>query len=785
MTQPTMFGAAIPRREDPRLLTGRGRYIEDIGDDDVVHAGIVRSPHAHADIRSIRLDEALASAGVVGGFIGEDLPELWNGSVPPLLPAPLLRPYVHPVIARRTVRHVGEAVAVIVADDRYHLADALDRVRVEYDVRPASADVDQALSPGAPTVFPDWPDNNAGVSRRELGSGSAIDAADAVVQVALRIGRVGGMPIEPRGVVAAVDPLTDTLTVVSATQVPFEVRTAIARILDLPEERVRVMAATDVGGGFGVKGHVYPEEVLLAAVARRLRRTVKWIETRREHFVAAAHERDQRHRARLGMNRNGVIVGLEARFTRDHGAYPTTGDAMTVNTMNHMVAGYRVANYRAAGDNIVTHKTFSAAYRGAGRPEAAFVIERLLDRAARELDMDPADVRRRNLIRPEEMPYTTGLEYRDGFPIVYDRADFHASFDRLLAVFRYEDWRTRQAERATSRLRLGIGLGTFIESTGLGPYEGATVRVDPNGMVFVHVAVPAQGQSHETTLAQICAEQLGVRVEDVTVVAGDTSQIGYSIGTIGSRVAATAGPAVHRAAAEVADRARLVAAERLECAPEDVVLAGGRVSVMGVPDRSIALGDVARMATRNHTLARRGSPGLCAAAFHYAQTVTWGFGAHAAAIEVDIEACTLRVVRYAATHDCGRPINSMVVEGQVHGGIAQGLGAALHEELVYDEQGQLLTATLMDYAVPRADEMPSFESEGVNFPSERNPIGIKGVGEGSIIPPMGVVANAVEDALVDLGVEINEVPITPARLFAALRAAESRGGRRARRTGTS
>jgi carbon-monoxide dehydrogenase large subunit len=582
------------------------------------------------------------------------------------------------------------------------------------------------------------------------------------------------MPLEPRGVVASVDPLTDLLTVISATQVPFEVRTAIATILVLPEERVRVLAATDVGGGFGVKGHVYPEEVLVAAVARRLRRTVKWTETRREHFVAAAHERDQRHRARLGVNLDGTIVGLETRFTRDHGAYPTTGDAMTVNTMNHMVAGYHVPNYRAAGDNIVTHKTFSAAYRGAGRPEAAFVIERLLDRAARRLGIDAADLRRRNLIHATEMPYATGLQYRDGFPIVYDRADFHASFERLLALFAYEEWRHHQAQRASDRRRLGIGLGTFIESTGLGPYEGATVRVDPDGSVFVHVAVPAQGQSHETTLAQVCAAQLGVALEAVTVVGGDTSQVGYSIGTIASRVAATAGPAVHRAAAEVAERARLVAAERLECAPDDLVLARGRVSVAGTPDRGLALGDIARIASRSHLLARRGSPGLCGTAFHYAQTVTWGFGAHAAAVEVDLDTCAVRVIRYAATHDCGRPINPMVVEGQVHGGIVQGLGAALGEELIYDDQGQLLTATLMDYALPRADDVPSFESEGVDFPSARNPIGVKGVGEGSIIPPMAVVANAVEDALADMGVEVTEVPVTPARVFAAIREAERR-----------
>jgi len=769
------FGEAVRRREDMRLLTGQGRFVEDIRAEGCLSLGLVRSPHAHARILAIHREEALHGPGAVSVLTAEDLPELWDRSVPPLLPAPLLLDYPHPVLARGMVRHVGEAVAVVVADDAYRLADALDLVRVDYEPWSASASVDQAMEPGAPRVHESWPGNLAGRSTRDLGSPTAMAGADLVVDCELRIARVAGMPIECRGVIASIDPLTDLLTVVSATQVPFEVRTGIARALGVPEERIRVLPAPDVGGGFGVKGHVYPEEILVAAVARRLGRSVKWIETRREHFVAAAHERDQRHHARLGVSTEGRIVAAETIFTRDHGAYPTTGDAMTVNTMNHLVAGYRVPNVRAAGDNVVTHKTFSAAYRGAGRPEAAFVIERLLDRAARRLRLDPAEIRRRNLVRPDEMPYATGLVYRDGFPIVYDRADFPASFERLLARFGYEAWRARQRNRKGSKRPIGIGLGTFIESTGLGPYEGATVRIDPTGKVFVLVAVPAQGQSHETTLAQICADQLGVPVDDVVVSAGDTSQIGYSIGTIASRVAATAGPAVHRASREVADRARVLAAERLECAPEDVLLSEGRAAVAGAPQRGLSLAELARAGARSHLLAREGAPGLCASAFHYVQTVTWGFGAHAAAVEVDLATCHVKLLSYAATHDCGRPINPAVVEGQVHGGIAQGLGAALTEELVYDEIGQPMVGTLMDYAIPRADQLPFFESEGVDFPSDKNPLGVKGVGEGSIIPPMAVIANAIEDAFPDHGVDVTEVPITAFRVFAALRRAGLNG----------
>jgi aerobic carbon-monoxide dehydrogenase large subunit len=749
-------------------VTGHGRFVEDLTQPGCLSIGIIRSPHAHARLLGVDMRAARGMGGVVAVLSGQDLPELWKGSIPPLLPAPLLRDYVHPSIAVNIVRHVGEAVALVAADDAYRAADAMDAVRIDYEILPASAHVDDALAPGAPVVHESWPDNLAGRSSRDLGSSDVMGRADVVVESDLRVARVAGMPMETRGVLAWLDGPTNTLTVVSATQVPFEVRTAIARVLQIDEEHVRVLAAPDVGGGFGVKGHAYPEEVLVAAAARRLGRPVKWIETRREHLLASAHERDQRHHARLGLTADGTLVGVESTFSRDHGAYPTTGDAMTVNTMNHLVAGYRIPHVRTRGDNVVTHKTFSAAYRGAGRPEAAFVIERLLDRAARTMNLDPAELRRQNLVRADEMPYATGLVYRDGFPIVYDRADFHASFTQLLALFDYPGERRRQtAARAAGTHRLGIGLGTFIESTGLGPYEGATVRVDPAGKVFVLVAVPAQGQSHETTLAQICADRLGVPIDDVVVQAGDTSQLGYSIGTIASRVAATAGPAVHRAAHEVAERARLVAAERLECAPEDIVLEHGRVAVKGAPARGFALAEVARAATRSHTLARRGSPGLCASAFHYAETVTWGFGAHAATVEIDLDTCDIRVVRYAATHDCGRPINPLVVDGQVHGGIAQGLGAALTEELVYDSAGQLHTGTFMEYGIPRADHLPSFASEGVNFPSEKNPLGIKGVGEGSIIPPMAVIANAVEDALADLGVDIVEVPITPFRLFTA------------------
>jgi carbon-monoxide dehydrogenase large subunit len=577
------------------------------------------------------------------------------------------------------------------------------------------------------------------------------------------------VPIEGRAVLAAPDAESGRLTVWSSTQVPFNVRAALAGALGLPEDTIRVVAP-DVGGGFGIKGHVYPEEVLIPAVARRLGRPVKWVETRHEHFLTASGDRDQAHTARLGLTRNGTITGLETAFVRDHGAFPTLGGAMTANTMNHLVGPYRVPNYRARGDNVLTHKAFGAAYRGAGRPEAALVLDRLLDRGARALGMDPAELRRRNLVRREEMPYRTGLTYRDGVPITYDPADYVAAFDALLARLDYAGWRKEQAARRGSARPLGLGVSAYVEGTGIGPFEGADVSVDPSGVVLVDVGVGAQGQAHETTLAQIAATELGVPLERVRVRGGDTDRVGFGMGTIASRVAAVAGPAIARSAREVARKARLVAAEMFECAAADVVVAEGDVWVAGSPSRRVPLGQLARAAVRSKALAEAGGPGLGACVFFYPGSVTWAFGAHAVVVEVDLEACTLAVVRHAVVHDAGRSINPMVVEGQVHGGTAQGLGSALLEEVVHDEQGQLLTGSLMDYALPRAADFPALDVVHVEFPSTVNELGIKGVGESGVISPGAVVAGAVEDALSEYGVEITRVPVTPSRVFEALRA---------------
>jgi carbon-monoxide dehydrogenase large subunit len=597
--------------------------------------------------------------------------------------------------------------------------------------------------------------------------GTGLGQADVTLRERLRHPRLAAVFIEPRGALAHPDPESDGLVLWSSTQSPYRLRDVVAIALGVPAQRVLVRVP-DVGGGFGPKGSVYPEEVLVALAARRLRRSVKWVEARREDFVASGHDREQVHEAHVGFARDGSIVAIDDRFRADVGAYPCEGDGLTLNTVNHLPGPYRVPHYRNLGESLVTNKTQNAAYRAAGRPEAVYVMERLMDIGARRLGLDPAEIRRRNLVRPEEMPYRPGLTYKDGAPIAYDPADFPAAFERALALFDYKRWRERQAARAGTAKRVGIGLACYAQGTGLGPYEGATVRVDPSGKVYVFIGVVAQGQGHATTLAQICAAELGVPVDDVSVVAGDTRLFATGMGTGGSRVTANAGPAVARTARAVRVKAQRVAAELLECAPDDVVIEAGRAHVTGVPDRTIPLGRLAHVAIRSKSLRDTAEPGLHACAFYYPDTVTWAFGTQAAAVEVDVETCVIRLLAYVAVHDPGRAINPMIVEGQLHGGAAQGIGAGLMEELVYDEGGQLLTGSLMDYAIPKADQLPAIEVALLEHASRINDLGIKGVGESGAIPGAAAIANAVEDAVADLGVRVREVPVTPARLFAVL-----------------
>ena len=765
-TNGKVFGLSLKPREHLPLLRGAGRYLDDITRPGMVHLGVVRSPHPHARVIRIDATEARALPGVLGVFGPGELPEIAR-PIPAHLPfRGQLRPFEHNALALGKVRYVGEPVAVVVVEQSHRLEDAIDAVHVQYDPMPAVASRLEALKTTA-RVHETWPDNVASVSTDSVGDvENGMAAADVVVAHELRHPRNAAMPIEPRGVVAYEDD-AGVLVVYSSTQTTYLVREAIAAVLGLDVERIRVIAP-DVGGAFGAKAQAFQEEVLVPLVARRLGRPVKWVETRHEHFVATCHDREQVHEIRVGFRRDGAITAVDDQFACDFGAYPIQGEGIPLNTIHHLCAPYKVLNYRGRSDNVVTNKTFSAAYRGAGRPEAAFVFERMLDIGARKLGLDPAEVRRRNFIRADEMPYRPGMKYKDGSTICYDPADFPAAFDKALELLGYDEHRALQATRSNDVRRLGIGVACYLQGAGLGPYEGANVRVDPNGTVYVFIGVSAQGQGHATTLAQICAEELGVPVESVTVVGADTQVFPYGIGAMASRVAATSGPAVARSAREVRRKAALVAAAMLECAPEDLRIEDGRVSVTGMPGRSLRLGEVAAVAVRSKALAPVSEPGLNSCTYFYPGTVTWAFGTHGAVVEVDVETCEIRLLKFIAVHDCGRPINPMIVEGQLQGGIAQGIGSALTEDLVYDGNGQLLTSSFMDYGLPTAAQLPPLDTALVNSPSIVNDLGIKGVGESGAIAPSAAIANAVEDALAGFGITILELPVTPARLFGVL-----------------
>jgi len=758
-----MIGQSPKSKDAIRLLRGQGRYVDDLTRRDLVHLGVVRSAHAHARITRVEAKAARAMPGVLAVWTAADVPELGQ---PLTTGGSKERGFAVPILAGERARYVGEPVAVVIADTPALVADALAAVQVDYTPLPSLVGADVARAASA-RVHADWPDNVALEARGAVGEPDLAQPGLTVVRERFRHPRLAAMPIECRGVLADYDAEAGVLTVWASIQSPYSQRDVIARVLGLAAERVRVIVP-DVGGAFGPKGQVYADEVLVAVAAFRLGRPVKWIETRREHAQCVGHDREQLHEAAVAFAPDGTIAALEDRFLADVGAYPVMGNGLTANTVNHLPGPYRVPHYRGHGESVVTTTMFNAAYRAAGRPEANFVMERLMDIGARRLGLDPADVRRRNLIRAAEMPYRPGLTYKDGIPVTYDPGDYPAAFERMLRAFGYDDWRKRQMATVGSPRPIGVGIACYAQGTGLGPFEGATVRVDPRGKVYVLIGVAAQGQAHSTTLAQIAAGELGAELDDVIVLGGDTSLMPYGMGTGGSRVMANAGPAVARTAAEVRQRAAVVASELFECAAADVRFEAGRAFVAGMPDRALPLGRLAQAAVRSKALAASGEPGLNACTWFYPDTVTWAFGGQVCAVEVDVETCRVRLLRHVALHDPGRAINPAIVEGQLQGGAAQAIGAGLMEEVVYDTQGQLLSGSLMDYAIPKADDLPSLDVVLDEHPSSINPLGVKGVGESGCIAGASAIANAVEDALADRGVIVRELPITATRLYALL-----------------
>jgi carbon-monoxide dehydrogenase large subunit len=759
-------GMRIKRLEDPRLLTGRGRYLDDLGLPRMLFASFVRSPHAHA--RIVRIDTRAASAlpGVVDVVTADDLRAVTK-PLAPRLEGSGFTPTAWPALADGVARYCGEAVAVVVAESPYVAADARDRVEVAWESKAAVATIDQALAA------------NQILFQRRYRQGDvdgAFARAPIVVRETFEHGRCAPSPLEVRGILADWD--GEALTIWSGNQSPSIMRTALADALGLPHARVRIVCP-DVGGGFGLKMQVFPEDVAVAALARRLGRPVKWLEERRENLAAASQARGQRTTVELAAAADGTVLALRSCVMSDNGAYhafPTTGVLEPLGTASIMPGPYRISAYEFEALALATHKPPLGAYRGVGMTMGAFVAERMLDLAAQRLGLDPAEIRRRNLIPREAYPFTSATGY------VYDSGDYLKALEEALAVVEYDKLRLEQSDaRAVGRL-VGIGIACYTEYTGMGSagfrrrgavempgIEAATVTIDADATVRCAVSFPTQGQGHATTIAQLVADRLGLALEDVRLQRVDTAESPPGSGTFASRGTVAMLGTAAAAADRVGDKLRALAAHRLEASAADVELAGGRAFVRGFPGRSIAVAELTRLAYSPPLggLPAGLAPGLEATVFCDLPGPTFSGAVHVAVVEVDAATGRVAVRRYALVEDCGRVINPVIVEGQIHGAVAQGIGEALLESVVHDDAGQLLTATLMDYALPKADDVPSFEIVHLETLSPVTPGGVKGMGEGGTIGAPAAIANAVADAVRHLGVQITTLPIRAESLLGA------------------
>src|SRR5713101_4153536 len=778
-TGPPYIGRSLLRREDRRLLMGQGQFVADLVWPRMLHAVLVRSPVAHARIRAIDLPRAAAAPGVMAALNGADLlqmlPPVPEGQIS--LPRKWTTVVQHkflnprqPLLAHDKVRHVGEAVAIIVAESRYQAEDAAELVTLDLDELPPVVDPEAALSAGTPLVHDRFDTNLIG--QFSVGKGDAdrvLAGAPHRLKRRFYHHRYAAVPLECRGVVSAYDPRTGSATIWSSTQIVHWLRREAALILGLAEERVRVIAL-DVGGGFGGKGHVYPEDLLVTFLARRLGRPVRWIEERREHMMSATHSRDQWHDVEIGFDDDGHILALRDDYIVDCGAWNPIGSGVAYNTAVHLTGPYKIENLAASGKIVVTNKVPNAPYRGAGRPEAAFAMERTIDLVARTLGLEPAEVRRRNMIRAEEMPYRVGIPYRDGEPIVYDSGDYPGALQKALdAVGGVEAFRRRQHEARREGRYLGLGIGCYIEGTGVGPFESAFVHIDPSGKIYVSSGACPQGQGMETIFSQVVADLWRVAPDDVVLTFADTAAIAIGFGTMASRSTVTASAAIHHASARLREKVFAIAANLLECAPADLELRDGGVGVVGVPGAAVSLAKVAQAARPGWENPRPEGveAGLEETYYWQPPTVTWSYAVHAAIVEVDRETGRVSIDNYAVAHDCGVVVNPMLVEGQIMGGTAQGLGGILCEAIAYDANGQLLTGSLMDYALPIASDIPAMQIVHQHSPSPLNPLGVKGVGEGGAVAPPAAIANAVCDALAPFDVEVNTTPIKPEQLVRA------------------
>jgi carbon-monoxide dehydrogenase large subunit len=771
----TWVGRPVPRKEDRRLVRGDGRYVGDVRLARTLHAAVFRASVPHARIVRVDAGRARALPGVALVVTAADLGDV--GRIPlTLAPRPALRAAFQPPMPADRVRYVGEPLAVVVARDRYVAEDALELIEADLDPLPVVADARRGMASDAPLIHETLGTNVADRIVMSRGDGAgAVAAAPRRLSASFAVQRHTGVPMEPRGLLAAVDRGTGVLTVWGATKMTHRNRTTLAQLLCRPEHLVRLVE-TDIGGGFGVRGEFYPEDFLVPWLALRLGAPVRWTEDRREHFLATNHSRQQWHDVEIGFDEDGRILALVDRGVVDMGAWiRPNGFVAPDRTAAFMPGPYRLEHFTIGVTCAFTNKTPVGSYRGPGRVESTFVRERAIDLVARALALDPADVRRRNFVTAREMPYRVGTTAHDR-PVIYDTGDYPRTFEAALAALDYPAARAFQAEARRQGRHVGIGLGAAVDSSGAGPWESAKVCVDGSGAVVLYSGIASLGQGIATTLAQIVADELRVTPDDVTVIHGDTALVPHGVGAFASRAAVVGWSAAMRAAARVRDKALGIAARALEADVADLVLEGGRVSVRGFPSRSLTLADVARAALPGPSLPPGMDPGLEASDVFEPPEITYPYGMDAALVEVDPETGHVRILKYVVACDVGRAINPMIVEGQVIGGLVQGVGAALLEELVYDDAGQLLTTTFIDYALPTAAEAPETTVVRVSedAPSPHNPLGAKGAGEVGIIAVPAVVANAVEDALRPFGVTIDSLPLTHDRVAALVRAARAR-----------
>jgi len=766
------FGARVQRKEDDRLLRGHGRFTDDI-EGGALESVLVRSPYAHARIRSIDVSAARDVPGVAAVYIAADLP-FGSTDLPILIPHPnLTHGRTQRCLASEVVRYAGEAVAFVVAESRAVAEDAAELVEVDYEPLPVVI-TPEASARAERLVHDDVPGNVAAEMKQEVGEvDAALAAAPRRKSLRLRFERGAAAPMECRAVWARWSSDDKKLTVYDSTQSPTSIRGGLAVLFGLPESSVEVIAP-DVGGGFGPKIMLfYPDELLVPFAAMQLGRPVKWTEDRQEHFTAVNQERGQVHEVEVGFDDEGKLLALSDEFIHDAGAYTPYGIILPIITAAQIPGPYRVPNYRVRFRDLYTNATPTSPYRGAGRPHACFVMERTLDAIAAELGLDRVEVRRRNLIQPDQFPYEVGVAWQDGNTVIYDSGDYPALLEKAVALL---------GPRPEGD-HVGMGIGVYVEGTGVGPYEGAHVQVLVSGKVVAATGIPSQGQSHATVWAQVVADELGVDVADVEVTSGDTRRFPWGVGTFASRGAVTAGNAMGVAARLVADKARRIAAEHLEADAADMELVDGQVRVKGSPGRGMPLAAVSVLAnpvryafgggTEAATqftarprpgppLADGEQPGLEATGYYSPPGSTWASGCHAAYVRVDPKTFRLEILKYVVVHDCGRVINPMVVEGQIEGGVAQGIGGAFYERLAYDDEGQLRNASFMEFLMPYATEIPSIEIDHIETPSPLNPLGVKGAGEAGVIPVGAVIGSAVEEAL---GVPITEMPLSPLRLY--------------------